>query len=160
MNRCGYRESRFSPCSIDIGCCDGSEAMQQCHTPQKPSKKCSRPCSSLPGATDDGTIVIDVNAAGHGWYLDSTPRDDGEFQLLVAPSERKAIGSSPAVGHADLLTAITHEVGHILGLEHSTREVGHSVMSPTLGLGTRRVPTLRDVAILELLDGCDRRRRR
>ncbi|MGI8979968.1 MAG: Ig-like domain-containing protein [Pirellulaceae bacterium] len=115
--------------------------------------------SGLAGATEDGTIVIDVNAAGHGWYLDSTPRDDGEFQLLIAPSERKAIGSSAAVGYVDLLTAITHEVGHVLGLEHSEREGGHSVMSPTLGLSTRRIPTLRDVAILELLDGWDRRRR-
>lgn len=116
--------------------------------------------STLSGATDDNRIVIDVNGAGYGWYLDSTPQDDGEFQFLVAPSERKAIGSSPAVARADLLTALTHEVGHLLGLEHSQREGGNSVMSPTLGLSTRRLPTLRDVAILELLDGWDRRRRR
>lgn len=117
------------------------------------------PGSGLAAAMDDGTIVIDTNAAGYGWYVDNSPRNDWEFQLHVAPSERKAIGTSPAVARADLLTAITHEVGHVLGLEHSERVGSHSVMSSTLGLSTRRVPTLYDVAILELLDGWDRRRR-
>ena len=30
--------------------------------------------------------------------------------------------SNAAAGHLDLLTAVTHEMGHVLGLEDSTRQ--------------------------------------
>ncbi|MCE9525507.1 MAG: cadherin-like domain-containing protein, partial [Planctomycetales bacterium] len=116
--------------------------------------------STLSGATDDNRIVIDTNGAGYGWFIDPTPGLDSEFVPTLVDSELQADGQSPAAGHPDLLTALEHEVGHLLGLEHSTREEGHSIMNPTVGLGTRRVPTARDVAILELIDGWDSQRRR
>ena len=108
------------------------------------------PGSGLAGTAEDGTIVIDVNGAGHGWFIDSTPRTDREFQLVVAPSERKSVGSSPATDRADLLTAIMHEVGHLFGLPHALDSEIHNLMQDTIGLGTRRVPTVEDAALAEL----------
>lgn len=41
--------------------------------------------ADLPGATlrlaTGSTIVIDVNAAGYGWFIDATLMDDSEFSL-------------------------------------------------------------------------------
>ena len=31
------------------------------------------------GSFAPGQITLDTNAAGYGWYLDPTPRDDAEF---------------------------------------------------------------------------------
>jgi hypothetical protein len=67
---------------------------------------------TLLGKADGLTVYIDDDAAGHGWSnspdkLDST--------------------------RVDLLSAVTHEFGHILGY-------GHNVMGETLGLGDRHLP--------------------
>ena len=43
--------------------------------------------------------------------------------------------SSPARDRADLLTAVLHELGHVLGHAHD----GTGVMAETLPLGTRRL---------------------
>ncbi len=71
------------------------------------------------------TILLDVDAAGFGWFIDPTPADDVEFQT----------GAPEVQGRVDLLTVITHEFGHVLGL---TRDNDHaSFMSDQLPLGTR-----------------------
>ncbi|MGH7140468.1 MAG: Calx-beta domain-containing protein, partial [Pirellulales bacterium] len=86
-------------------------------------------------------IIIDTNAAGYGWFVDRTPLDDSEFAELVAPSERLAIGSSPAVGRVDLLTVVMHEMGHLFGLpEAPNGDYPYDVMAETLDLSTRRFP--------------------
>ena len=61
------------------------------------------------GLTDEniGIVVIDADAAGWGW---------GE-------------------GGIDLLTVVTHELGHVVGFAHED----HGVMEPTLDPGTRLV---------------------
>jgi hypothetical protein len=56
---------------------------------------------------------------------------------------------SPALGLADLLTAVMHEIGHLLGLDHS--DVPTNVMALELSLGTRRVPTALDAAAADYL---------
>jgi hypothetical protein len=79
------------------------------------------------GQASGHTIWLDDNAASWGWFVDKTPWDDAEFI-------RK--GNQGEQGRMDLLTVLTHEVGHLLGKEH---EAG-GVMQETLAPGTRLAP--------------------
>jgi len=81
--------------------------------------------ANLLAAAYGNTIVVDRNAAGVGWFVDSTPDDDAEFT-----------GGS-AAGKVDLLTVIEHELGHLLGLGHED----DGVMDEMLSIGTRRKPS-------------------
>jgi hypothetical protein len=83
-----------------------------------------------------GRITIDIDAAGHGWFIDATPGDDSEFTVVTAATERTALESSAAFDRIDLLTVLLHEMGHVMGLPHIDL-AGH-VMSDVLGKGTRR----------------------
>src|SRR5262249_8475528 len=86
----------------------------------------------LPGAylgtVTDGTVWIDRDAAGHGWYIDPTPRDDSEFP---------ARPGGPAFGREDLLTVVMHEMGHLLGFEDG----GQGLMETVLHAGVRQAPS-------------------
>jgi hypothetical protein len=77
------------------------------------------------GRADDGIIWLDDNAAGWGWFVDRTPRTDVEFT-------RK--GNQGELNRMDLLTVLTHEVGHLVGQSHTA----NGVMQETLTAGTRR----------------------
>jgi hypothetical protein len=85
------------------------------------------------GLTWDGTVWIDPTAAGHGWFIDPTPADDSEFP---------AVAGSPAAGRMDLLTVVTHELGHVLGLDDVQDE--SDIMGEALPAGVRRLPTAAD----------------
>jgi hypothetical protein len=86
------------------------------------------------GLTSGNTILIDDNAAGWGWFVDPTPRDDSEFTTPGDQGEQ---------GKIDLLTVLMHEMGHLLGLEHSA--ASGDVMSATLGSGVRLMPVAGDL---------------
>ncbi len=73
------------------------------------------------------TIWLDDNAAGWGWFVDPTPGDDSEFTTPGDQGEQDAM---------DLLTALAHEIGHLLGQDHAD----DGVMAETLMAGTRRMP--------------------
>jgi uncharacterized repeat protein (TIGR01451 family) len=63
-----------------------------------------------------GQIWIDATAAGWGWSL----------------------GSTPVPGRMDLLTVVSHEVGHVLGFgDHAS---GNDIMTTALATGVRRLP--------------------
>jgi hypothetical protein len=94
---------------------------------------------------EQDVVLIDRDAAGFGWFVDATPRTDTEFALQVAPTEFWALAGSRALGRVDLLTAVMHEMGHLLGLDHAP-EGSHSVMEDTLAPGVRRVPSWYDLA--------------
>ncbi|MEQ8854591.1 hypothetical protein [Gimesia sp.] len=81
------------------------------------------------------TIYLDVNAAGHGWFIDDTPRDHSEFQADSSLS-LIALPGSEAAGLIDLWTVIRHELGHLLGDEHAEEGIMDSVLAP----GERKLP--------------------
>ena len=89
------------------------------------------------GAADSDSVLIDFDAAGHGWYIDPTPMDDVEFDF----HPRGTLGwatSGEATQRIDLLTTVMHELGHILGLaDHDDPE--ENLMSADLDQGTRRL---------------------
>jgi len=43
------------------------------------------------GMTIGSTVSIDINGAGHGWFVDLTADDDEEFRQLLEPGALAAI---------------------------------------------------------------------
>ena len=86
------------------------------------------------GAAMADTILIDIDGAGFGWFVDPTPGDDVEF---VAGTGRALIATDGlAAGQTDLLTVVMHELGHVLGYDHGDTN-GSAAMHEILDAGTR-----------------------
>jgi hypothetical protein len=90
--------------------------------------------------TVGNVVLIDYNAAGHGWFIDPTPASDGEFTIQASAGELRAQASSVALQRMDLLTVVMHELGHVLGFEHNASTTAPDVMTAMIGLGVRRLP--------------------
>ena len=84
------------------------------------------------------TILLDDNAAGFGWFADSTPLDNEDFTFIAGVGYR-AIGDHVAAHRMDLLTVLLHELGHMLGHEHNA--VAGDLMSTLLSTAQRRLPS-------------------
>jgi hypothetical protein len=95
--------------------------------------------ADLPGATLGRalgtTITLDSTAASHGWFVDSTPRDNVEFVNRSDASSLAASAGSQAYERVDLLSVIMHELGHVLGRHHEP----NGIMEEVLPLSTRRL---------------------
>jgi len=90
------------------------------------------------GRTEGRTIMLDVDAAGHGWYVDLTAGDASEFSIRL---DRNVLGagiSSEAFGRMDLLTVMLHEIGHVLGFDHDDTQ-RFAVMDDDLEPGVRYI---------------------
>jgi cyclophilin family peptidyl-prolyl cis-trans isomerase len=86
------------------------------------------------GETSGNTIWIDNDAAGYGWFVDPTPGDDVEFGDLLGSRSSAARPDTAAAERVDLLTAVMHEMGHLLGYQHAADDL----MQAVLPLGVRR----------------------
>jgi large repetitive protein len=94
-------------------------------------------------------ITVDTDAAGHGWFIDPTPSDNFEFThaLNAAGTDLLTDPTNAAAGHLDLLTTVSHEMGHVLGLPDSTSPSAvNDLMYISLVDGERRLPDAVDVA--------------
>ena len=91
------------------------------------------------GTSEHGVINIDVDGAGFGWFVDSTPGEDSEFN---GSGTRLAADSGGAAdGRLDLLTVLMHELGHQIGLDDEyVTSSGDDVMFGYMKVGERRLP--------------------
>ncbi|WP_419904389.1 hypothetical protein [Kiloniella sp.] len=97
------------------------------------------PGNVLAQISADGHMTIDVDAAGNGWFIDSSPGDDNEFRRHLDSDARMATPNSPALGQMDLLTAVMHEIGHSLGFDH-TAIGNYDLMGTELSNSVRLLP--------------------
>ncbi|MEO0848372.1 MAG: DNA/RNA non-specific endonuclease [Cyanobacteria bacterium J06648_1] len=67
------------------------------------------------GVPNTGTIAIDHDANGVGWFIDRTPLDNSEFIAQDTDSYLLAATESEANAKYDLLTTVLHELAHIYG---------------------------------------------
>ena len=82
------------------------------------------------------TILIDATAAGYGWFVDATPDDSTEFETTLDAGHLITGSSSEAFGRIDLVTVLSHEIGHVLGYDHDS---GLAVMSEVITSGERKL---------------------
>jgi uncharacterized repeat protein (TIGR01451 family) len=97
--------------------------------------------NSYLGEADGNRILVDRDAGGQGWFIDSKPLDDESFAHAVSATRRYTDSTSAPAGRVDLLTAIGHEMGHKLGLGDSyAAKDRDSLMYGYLTVGERRLP--------------------
>jgi hypothetical protein len=101
------------------------------------------------GMAGEDTIFIDADAAGWGWFVDTTPADDSEFGSQLSEFDLLALEISPAFGEMGLLTTVMHEFGHILGFENLDPDSGY-LMSETLEAGERHLPGGQSLVVMDM----------
>lgn len=89
----------------------------------------------LPGSqlasTTGNLIYLDHDAAGWGWFVDSTPLDSSEFSASSENGRLVATSTSAAAGKIDLLSVLMHELGHVAGFEHTAEGLMNATILPS-----------------------------
>ncbi|MBX3742215.1 MAG: DUF5011 domain-containing protein [Akkermansiaceae bacterium] len=89
------------------------------------------------GAYREGSIRIDINGAGQGWYVDATPDADEEFRNVGSATQ--LAGDGDLAKRVDVLSVVLQEQGHALGLEDSFSDA-QDVMFAFYAKGVRLLP--------------------
>jgi hypothetical protein len=77
---------------------------------------------------NSGTLTLDTDGNNLGWFIDTTPDDNTEFdQTLSTTAYRATTGA--AAGKYDLLTTILHELGHLKGIINGNTAFDTSVQN-------------------------------
>ncbi len=101
------------------------------------------------GLTTSDVVTISPDAAGTGWFIDPTPADNVEFSDAIAATQFDATAGSPAFGLIDLLTVVSHEMGHLLGIpDFPDSAAPDDLMALSLTAGIRRIPQAADLQYL------------
>jgi hypothetical protein len=91
-------------------------------------------------------VTLSLNALGQGWYVDPTPLQDEEYLSNGPGAPLVASGGSPAAGRIDLLTAVLHEMGHLVGqADVSVLDNPGALMAGSLAPGERHLGALDQV---------------
>jgi len=89
------------------------------------------------GGASGSTVLIDRDAAGWWWYVEPTPADDAEF--ASCGGDLHASKGNSAEGRVDLLTAVMHELGHLLGDDDlPVADQPHDLMAENISTGALR----------------------
>ncbi len=90
-------------------------------------------------------VYLDIDAAGYGWFVDLTPQDDEEYERIA--TQGLVANTGPAADRFDLLTVLSHELGHVLGLADQGGDQD-DIMFKELSPGDRRLPSAAGVDAL------------
>ncbi len=86
-----------------------------------------------------GSINMDDNGGGEGWFFDQTPTDDAEFSGLLSPYSANFVDASVSTSGFDFYRIITHEIGHALGIANTGALSGSESNLLTEVVGTDQV---------------------
>jgi Ca2+-binding RTX toxin-like protein len=101
-------------------------------------------------------ITLDETAAGYGWFFDTTPSDDNEFEVPVLNKERQTTEASAAQGRMDLLTVLMRQLGSQISRGKSPLEGAPAwLMEGAIDTGTRRAPAFRTSEIVKVKSAPD-----
>ncbi len=91
-------------------------------------------------ASHQGDVVeVDPSADEFGWYVDPTPGDDAEYEP-AQPDTPLTAGTGPAAHEVDLLSAVSQEVGAILGFADGRAATSGGPIQASLAPGERAIP--------------------
>ncbi|MCB1099682.1 MAG: hypothetical protein KDN22_29190, partial [Verrucomicrobiae bacterium] len=85
------------------------------------------------GLPKSGSLVLDVNADGAGWFIDSSPFEHDGFLVNPQTLSGPAVPGSDADGRFDLITVIAHELGHLYGFTDDVGGFAGSITTDTAG---------------------------
>ncbi len=89
-------------------------------------------------------IRIDADAAGRGWFIDSTPMSSKSSRQAVSMARRTLLAARTRRVATTCSPVLMHEMGHVLGLDDEFTTTGE-LMNVMLPIGMRRAPSAAEV---------------